>query len=347
MTKKKSKNIAAVLFAAFFLIAPLFLTNQTAFAGDPNCQSGYITNPYNNNPAPRRPAESQKKFAAAQTENSKNQPPTNFGGGTTTQFGFSFFASICVLLGGIWSLFALLRQRFKKLRGIIQVRPVKIRGLVLNPSFALLVFGLLFLTAVIGGVLTKPSAVTAEKRPQLNKSLMTGAVNPSNKPVFKTTQQIGGNGTTQIGTPVFDQSGNRFVRGGFTGNLTIGATTLVASKDFDLFFAKYDANGNALWARQATGATGGVLETQAIEGATALSVDSNGNVYVGGSFVRKLTLQGGANQSITLNDNGAAGINYESFVAKYDGGGNLLWAQGGNSNSPEKSQQSRNRAKQH
>ena len=333
MTNKKSKNIAA-LFAAFFLIAPLFLANQTAFAGDPNCQSGYISNPYNNNPAPRRPSESQRKFAAAQTGNSQNQPPTN-SGGTTTQFGFSFFASIFVLLGGIWAAFVLLRQRFNKLRGIIQVRPAKIRQLIFNPSFALFAFGLLFLATVIGGVLTKPSAVTAEKRQKPNKSLMTGAVNPSNKPVFKTSQQIGGNGTTQIGTPVFDAAGNRYISGGFTGNLTIGATTLIASKDFDLFIAKYDANGNALWARQATGATGGVPETQAIEGATALSVDGGGNVYVGGSFVKTLVLQGGANQNITLNDNGAAGINYESFVAKYDANGNLLWAKGGNSNSPK------------
>ena len=37
----KLNHIAISLFAAFFLVAPLFLTNQTVFAGDPGCQSGY------------------------------------------------------------------------------------------------------------------------------------------------------------------------------------------------------------------------------------------------------------------------------------------------------------------
>ena len=57
----------------------------------------------------------------------------------------------------------------------------------------------------------------------------------------------------------------------------------------------------------------GVTATQANEGATALAVDQSGNVYIGGSFVKTMTLQGGANPGATLNDNGAAGINYKSF----------------------------------
>ncbi|MCY7344892.1 MAG: carboxypeptidase-like regulatory domain-containing protein, partial [Pyrinomonadaceae bacterium] len=50
-----------------------------------------------------------------------------------------------------------------------------------------------------------------------------------------------------------------------------------------------------------------------------------------------ITLQGsgGANLNITLNDNGAAGVNYESFAAKYNSSGDLLWAKGGNSGSPK------------
>ncbi len=321
--------------AVIILSVGLFAPDQNVLAGDPNAQRGYITNPYNPNPPPNKPAREERELAAAQFRNAQIQPPSNSGGDLATRSGFTFFASIFVLIGGIWALFILLRQYFNKLRGKNQVRPSNIWEVMLKPSVALSAFGFLFLAAMIGSVLTEPTAVTAGKRKKPNKSLMTGAVNPADKPVFKTAQQIGGSGITQIGSPVFDAAGNRYVRGGFTGTLTIGATTLAATEDFDMFVAKYDANGTPIWARQGTGATVGVTDTLAVEGATALAVDAGGNVYIGGSFVKTLTLQGGANPSITLTDNGAAGINYESFVAKYDGAGNLLWGRGGNTNSPK------------
>ena len=332
----KKINLLIIIAVAFWILANN-LTEQRVLAGDPNAQSGRINNPYNNPPAPRRPtaATSQKKLAAAQFGNLQNQPPTNSGGDSGVRSDFSFFASVFVLFGGIWTLFALFRQRFNKIRGKNHARPVRIWEFVFRPSFALSIFGFLFLTAIVGSIFTKPAAVTAEKRQKPDKSLMRGVDNPSNKPVLKTAQQIGGSGYTQIGEPVFDAAGNRYVRGGFTGTLTIGATTLTATKDFDLFVAKYDANGAAIWARQGSGATSGIPATLAVEGATALAVDAGGNVYIGGSFVKTLTLQGGVNANITLTDGGAAGINYESFVAKYDANGNLLWARGGNSGSPQ------------
>ncbi len=342
MFNYKSTNIAIFLLAAFFLLAPLFLTTQSVFAGAVSSQGGVPIDPCDSrSPPPNCPTPTpmrQQKFAAAQIRNERNQQQHGElnTGETNTRTNFTFFASIFVLCGGLWTLFALLRNQFgKRRRQTSKVRMTKVWDFAFKPSFALSAFGFLFVAAIVGGVLTKPAAVNAEKRVKADKSLMSGLVNPSNKPVFKTTQELGGTGITQIGAPVFDSMGNRFVRGGFTGTLTIGATTLTATKDFDLFFAKYDANGNALWARQASGSTSGAIPaTLAVEGATALSVDANGNVYLGGSFVRTITLQGGAN-SITLNDNGAPGINYESFVAKYDGSGNLLWAKGGNTNSPK------------
>ena len=326
-----SKNIVTLLFAAFFLLAPLFLTQQTAFAGYPSSQGGVPLTDTGRRFQEGRP---QRDFAAAQTRNERHQPPgagTLRGSDTETRSNFSFFMSLLVLLGGIWALIALLRQRLDnrltQSRGRLPVN----WNLAFKPQFALSVFGFLFAAAIIGGVLTAPTAVTAEKRGRRDKSKMTGLMNPSSKPVFKTAQQIGGGGITQIGSPVFDTAGNRYVRGGFTGDVA----GLQASRFFDAFVAKYDQNGNALWARQATGATGGISAANSIEGATALAVDSSGSVYIGGSFVKTIMLDGGANQSITLNDNGAAGVNYESFVAKYDANGNLLWARGGSTNSPK------------
>lgn len=287
----------------------------------------------------------RKQFAAAQTRSENNLTPhggglssgggfTGGGGGFTggdswARSGFSFSASIMVLLGGIWTLFVLLRARFVKPRST--GRRVGALTFVLKPSFALAGFGFLFAATIVGSIFVAPNKATAEKRDQRNKSQMTGAFNPSNKPVFKSAQVIGSDLMTQIGPPVFDAAGNRYVRGGFSGDLQIGATTLTASAGYDLFFAKYDADGNPLWARQAIGAR----REFAIEGATAMSVDSGGNVYIGGSFAKQATFQGGANPSITLADAGGSGVNYESFVVKYDADGNLLWAKGGASGSPQ------------
>lgn len=338
MLKNKSnlemKKRILLLFLALFIIPLPFVLERSVSAGDPNCQAGYITSPYNNRNAPRRPTEverrEQKQFAAAQTRNKRNQPP---GAGLTgsdseTRFNISFYASMLIPLVGIWALFILLRHRFGKHLQPPRVRKSKIRAAAFNPSFALAAFALWFVAAIAGGTATAPTAVTAEKREKPDKQKMTGAFNPSNKPVFKSA--------LQIGAPVFDSAGNQYVRGGFTANLTVGSTALSASKDFDMFVAKYDRFGSALWARQASGANGEIASAFSVEGATALAVDSTGNVYVGGSFVKRITLQGGANASVTLTDNQTGeGVNYESFVAKYDAGGNLLWARGGNSGSPQ------------
>ena len=240
---------------------------------------------------------------------------------------------------GIWALIVLLRQRLDQRSPNRRVRLPRFCEFTLKPSIALSAFGFLFVAVIAGSLLTQPTAVTAEKRDARDKQMMTGFQNPSNEPVFKTAQQIGGDGITQIGSPVFDSSGNRYVRGGFTGTITFEttpqATTLTASRDFDGFVAKYDRNGIPVWVRQASGATSGIPATLAVEGATALAVDSTGNVYIGGSFVKTIVLQGGANPNVTLADNGAAGVNYESFIAKYNANGNLLWAKGGNSGSPK------------
>lgn len=356
MNNLKTKTTVLSL-AILLLISPLLIEPQSVYASAPNSTApanDYCYPEPKDDPELRarcclrepggtygRPAYCQPSspnvFAAAQTRNARNISLGSGlrGGDSATRSNFSFLSSILVLLGGIWALLVLLRQRFDKRRERKRVPLRAVWELALKPSFALSIFGFLFVAAIVGSALTAPTSVTAEKPEKPDKRKMIGLQNPSNKPVFKSAQQIGSSGKTQIGAPVFDSAGNRYVRGGFTGTLTIGATTLTATKDFDLFVAKYDAGGNALWARKASGATGGVTDTQAIEGATALSVDTTGNVYIGGSFVKTLNLQGGANPSAALSDNGAAGINFESFVAKYDPNGNLLWARGGNSGSPK------------
>ena len=71
-----------------------------------------------------------------------------------------------------------------------------------------------------------------------------------------------------------DQNGNVFVTGYFqSASVTFGPTTIYrpGSNLFDAFFAKYDTNGNALWAKS----TGG----SALEMGTCATTYQHGNVY--------------------------------------------------------------------
>ncbi|GAA0875841.1 hypothetical protein GCM10009118_22500 [Wandonia haliotis] len=114
-----------------------------------------------------------------------------------------------------------------------------------------------------------------------------------------------------------DAAGNSIVTGVFRGaTLQLGGITLTNSGSTDLFVAKYDTNGNVIWAK---GAGGNEYET-----ANSLHTDAAGNVYVTGSFSSSSVSFG----AITLNQY----YSDDMFLAKYDANGNVLWAKsvGGN-----------------
>ncbi|MHA1600106.1 MAG: SBBP repeat-containing protein [Alphaproteobacteria bacterium] len=107
-----------------------------------------------------------------------------------------------------------------------------------------------------------------------------------------------------------DNSGNIFVTGGFEGQAAFAENlTITAEKGSHAFVVKYDTAGTPLWIRQAGG-----------DGRTwgnAIATDSAGNVLIAGAFTRIAKFSGTKLKS--------AG-NLDIFIAKYDPGGNLLWA---------------------
>ncbi|MFN8323548.1 MAG: choice-of-anchor Q domain-containing protein [Chitinophagales bacterium] len=140
---------------------------------------------------------------------------------------------------------------------------------------------------------------------------------------------------------VTDASGNIFVTGTFSSAThTFGSSTLTNSNPGggygDIFLAKFDpSNGNALWAKQATGVTG----NKGSEISNSVDVDASGNVFITGIF-RGATLdfEGQAtlyNANSTLPNFGQPDI----FIAKYAADGTFQWAQsaGGTSNDYGKS----------
>jgi hypothetical protein len=117
----------------------------------------------------------------------------------------------------------------------------------------------------------------------------------------------GGSGGGHAGGVALDGSGNIYIAGDFKGTGNFGSTQLTSAGNEDVFLAKYDPNGNALWARSGGGANGDL--------GYCVAADSSGNSYVSGSFSGPSTFGG-----TVLTGSGM-------FVAKYDASGNLAWAQ--------------------
>ena len=86
--------------------------------------------------------------------------------------------------------------------------------------------------------------------------------------------------------------------------------TLTGKGDNDVFIAKYDMDGNLIWAKNE-----GVVTS---EKSLGLTHDSNGNVYICGYFTDNTNFN---NTPIT----GFGGR--DIFIAKYDPNGNFLWMQ--------------------
>ena len=127
---------------------------------------------------------------------------------------------------------------------------------------------------------------------------------------FIWVEQAGGT-DSQVGQGIaVDGSGNSLVTGWFMGTATFGDTTLTNLGGSDIFVAKYDENGNFIWAVQA----GGINE----EWGNGIAVDVSANILVTGSFLGSATFG-----DTTLTSLGGSDI----FVAKYDENGNFLWAE--------------------
>lgn len=108
-----------------------------------------------------------------------------------------------------------------------------------------------------------------------------------------------------------DATGNTFITGYFESpTVAFGSYTLTnAGAGANIFIAKYDVNGNVLWAKSAAGTNN--------DYGHAVSADASGNAFVTGSFSSPTTTF----DSYTLTCAGNADI----FIAKYDANGNVLW----------------------
>lgn len=130
----------------------------------------------------------------------------------------------------------------------------------------------------------------------------------------------GGTGYDELTSLTTDANGNLYVAGNFySPAIAFGSTILSNTNGYgDIFILKYNSVGNAVWSKKAGGTNYDTVRS--------MEADTNGNVYITGSF-ESPTLTFGAT---TLTNAGSSNV----FLTKYNTSGTVVWAKGaGNTNS--------------
>lgn len=122
--------------------------------------------------------------------------------------------------------------------------------------------------------------------------------------------KLAGGKRNDQGNAIKYANGFLYVTGFFEDTAWFENTMMVSKGEADVFTAKYDVGGNLVWVQ-----TGGGTE---LDFATSLDIDRQGNVYIAGSYEKKITFD--TVQLTTTN------FFQESFVVKYSPAGSLLWA---------------------
>lgn len=125
--------------------------------------------------------------------------------------------------------------------------------------------------------------------------------------------RMGGNQTDGAQAIHVDSNGNSYITGWFINSADFGGVSLISTNNayMEIFVAKYDSNGNIVWANYALVPYFGNYAS-----GTGITADQLGNVYLTGYYQYSLSFG---------NDTLANAGNHGLFLAKYDSDGNPLW----------------------
>jgi hypothetical protein len=124
-------------------------------------------------------------------------------------------------------------------------------------------------------------------------------------------QQAGGNGNDYCYSITTDGSDNIIITGMFWNNAKFGDTWLrSADSQWDIYIAKYDPSGNLLWVKR-DGNPEHMGDKQSV------TTDELNNIIITGYFVGTAIF--GTTNLESVGD-------WDIYISKYDGLGNLLWA---------------------
>jgi hypothetical protein len=131
---------------------------------------------------------------------------------------------------------------------------------------------------------------------------------------------MGSTGADRVFSIDVDAAGNVYAVGNY--NFTVdfdpgpGLLNFTTAGGLDVFMAKYNTNGNLVWAN-----TIGSTNTEIAE---CIALDASGNLYVGGEFSSQ-TLDLDASLDSLFVNNGNTTVTYDPFLVKYDTSGTFQW----------------------
>ncbi|MCB0744188.1 MAG: SBBP repeat-containing protein, partial [Ignavibacteriae bacterium] len=131
-------------------------------------------------------------------------------------------------------------------------------------------------------------------------------------------KSVGGSSSDYIYGIEIDGGGNIYICGTYRNTVDFdpssgGTFNLTSVGSSDVFFAKYDMDGNFVWAKSIGGTLG--------DYANSLAVDVSGNIYITGYFWNTVDFDPNSGAQL-LTSSGEEDI----FIAKYGSNGNCIWA---------------------
>lgn len=132
-------------------------------------------------------------------------------------------------------------------------------------------------------------------------------------------KSMGGIGEDEALDMAVDNNGNSYITGYFRDTVDldpdIGIATFISNGFQDSFFAKYDANGNYVWAYD-------LCDSNSAAYNPTIELDNtNNDIYISGAFTGTIDFDRGLG-TFYITDN-----NYSlRYVAKYDTSGGFIWA---------------------
>ncbi len=129
--------------------------------------------------------------------------------------------------------------------------------------------------------------------------------------IFGTTAK--GNNDDRCYRLAIDNDDNVIISGGF-GSTSISFSTHILSNygSYDVFLAKYDNNGNIIWAKGAEGPDA--------DYGYSVTTDSEGFIYATGYFLSPYIFF----DEYCINNNG----DFDAYIVKYSAGGDVMWVDG-------------------
>jgi hypothetical protein len=126
---------------------------------------------------------------------------------------------------------------------------------------------------------------------------------------FRWSRHYGGPGNDEAAAVALDPAGNIVMAGQFTGSVKMGARTIESRGPSEAFVAKLSPAGELIWVR--------TLGSQGADFASAVAVDTAGNIIALGGFEGRMEFAGSALRSRGMSD---------LFVVSYSPEGKESWA---------------------